>query len=54
MMTKRAAWMRKMMQVWAVLAGIMFFTQCALRSEPYLRSIMGKKSAAADERADGP
>ena len=52
MAAKRAAWMRKMMQVWAVLAGLMFFTQCALQSQPYLRVIMGKKSAAADPRAE--
>jgi len=33
-----------MMQVWAVLGGIMFFAQCAMRSEPYLKVIMGKQA----------
>lgn len=45
-MATRAAWMRKVMQVWMVLAGIMFFAQCAQRAEPYLRVIWKKQDAA--------
>jgi hypothetical protein len=38
---------RQFMKVWVLLSGLMFFAQCALRAEPYLKVIMGKKPAAA-------
>lgn len=34
-----------MMRVWVVLAGIMFFAQCAMRAEPYWRVISGREAA---------
>lgn len=40
-----------MMQVWVVLAGIMFFAQCALSAKPYLRVIMGKQNGAESRAA---
>jgi hypothetical protein len=35
-----------MMQLWVVLAGVMFFAQCAMRAQPYWRVIMGKQKSA--------
>jgi hypothetical protein len=38
---------RKFMKVWVLLSGLMFFAQCALRAEPYMKVILGQKSATA-------
>jgi hypothetical protein len=38
------------MKFWALLSGLMFFAQCALRYEPQLKVILGKKPAAAQQR----
>jgi hypothetical protein len=35
------------MKFWVLLSGLMFFAQCALRYEPQLKVIMGKKAASA-------
>ena len=38
--------MKKWMKVWVGLAGIMYFTQCALQAKPFLGVILGKKQHA--------
>ncbi|HEY6879462.1 MAG TPA: hypothetical protein VI299_15650 [Polyangiales bacterium] len=38
---------RQFMKYWVVLSGLMFFAQCALRAEPYLKVILGQKPASA-------
>ncbi|MET0339853.1 MAG: hypothetical protein ABW252_02585 [Polyangiales bacterium] len=43
---------RKWMKVWVVLAGLMFFAQCALQARPYLGVILGTKHDGGD--APGP
>ncbi len=35
--------MRRFMQVWAVLAALMFFARCADQARPYLRVIFGSQ-----------
>lgn len=39
---------RKWMQVWVVLAGLMFFAKCAVQARPYLSVIFGPQRAAGD------
>jgi hypothetical protein len=44
---------RRFMKVWVVFSGLMFFGQCALRAQPYLKVIMGHKPAAAQNAGMG-
>lgn len=39
------------MQIWTVLAGLMFFAQCAMQARPYLNVIMAKKQHATHQGA---
>ena len=47
MLSSRA---RKFMQIWVVLAGLMFFVRCADQARPYLRVILGQQKPAPDAR----
>ncbi len=37
---------RQFMKFWIVLSGLMFFAQCAMRAEPYLKVILKKPASA--------
>jgi hypothetical protein len=45
---------QKWMKLWVVLAGLMFFGQCALQSRPYLSVIFGDKKQHATQGAEPP
>jgi hypothetical protein len=42
---------RRFMQIWTMIAGLMFFAQCAMQAQPYLKVIMAKKPHAATQAA---
>ena len=46
--------LKKWMKVWVVLAGMMFFAQCALQVKPYLGVILGNKEHAEHRTGSAP